>query len=761
VFYLRDYVSRRFFVEDLDLERPGLGISLTTRPSKGSTVLDKHEPLARLTFVGGTSNFMLGARFGMRLHTGHEQTFVRISREGESEWEYMDSRNVGSETTLHDGFFKHRHTGFRIEFYERNRVDSGVRTQGHIRLELEFLAEAGSVHGVSAGRRDEADAGEVWPRLLVIDSTPIGQASATGQLKRMLLNGWPRDRVLQIWESGDEAGHAFHELRLGQRIDESVGLRLREFDAEARCLHFAPDVIYFRPVDSEPLHALCDKVQRRLGKPLVVHVMDDWPERLRRNDPARFSQLDTRMRHAIRNAQALLSICDDMSSAFGARYGGRWIALANGVDANQFPPKNWLARPPVSESAPFVLRYMGGLADDMNFASVCDVAEAVSSLHGTVPLRFEICTMPWYRARAERLLGAQPGVVVSSLVDADHYPASLAEADALLIAYNFDESSIAYTQYSFANKLPECFASGCAVLGYGPPEVASIRYLMQSGCAKTVSVRDQVALRAALVALASNPAHARQLGDSGRVHARARMSKEDAVRRFRTVLRDAAAIAAADGTRTALPAEVDGFGSARRHHSIESMTWADFRPPWRVDSPIAPQPGSTASADPDRATMVWTSRVRLPAGKPDGAHMIVVAYEADPSVTVGLRVAGEDSSMEVLPQERLFHGYRAICVQSDTATDMNVTLSALVPHGARFTPGAVVAATLQRSPEPMTFREANRLFQQGRFSVAMDAYVDLYRQVPLAIYARSALLCAARMNLKRQTAEGISPAALP
>jgi hypothetical protein len=60
-----------------------------------------------------------------------------------------------------------------------------------------------------------------------------------------------------------------------------------------------------------------------------------------------------------------------------------------------------------------------------------------------------------------------------------NYKAWLGQADALLIAYNFDELSRNYSGYSMANKLTEYMISGRPILAYGPGDIATIKHLAE------------------------------------------------------------------------------------------------------------------------------------------------------------------------------------------------------------------------------------------------------------------------------------------
>lgn len=375
------------------------------------------------------------------------------------------------------------------------------------------------------------------PRLLVIDPTPVGHGSATGQVKAQFLGAWPAEQWLQVWESGGDAG-GLHLLAPGGAMDRTlapVDLLLE------RCAAFAPDAVYLRPVDSLPLLEFAVALTERHRWPLVVHIMDDWQERLRRTDPVRHARVDILLRRLLASAQVHLAISDRMSRAYERRYGGRWEALANGVDVLQQPAADPAARPPVSGRHPLRLRYMGGFADDMGAASLEDLARVVASLQAGHHVRLEVHTMPWYLENAQRRLGQLPGISVSGLVDAARYHATLSSADVLVIAYNFDEISRAYTGLSLANKLPECLAAGVALLAYGPDDAPSIEILQRAGCAEVVGERDPERLRAAVLRLVEDPAHRERLGREGRDWAAQRFALADVQARFLRAVRRAMA----------------------------------------------------------------------------------------------------------------------------------------------------------------------------------------------------------------------------
>jgi hypothetical protein len=358
------------------------------------------------------------------------------------------------------------------------------------------------------------------PRMLVIDFTEIGAHNATGQLKAALFKNWPAEKVLQVrplstrdgsfFRLHSEAGHpAFKQAKLTR---EDVLREAADFD---------PQLIYFRPTDSPPeFLELGWEIVQRLGAPVVAHIMDDWPERLRIEDPEKFARIEPTLRALLDRSAVRFSIGEAMSAAFLERYGGKFLPVANGIE-----PADWAALEPVANpDGPFVIRYCGGLTDDMTTASVEAFARVVGELSKEVPVRFEIYALPAAFKPAEERFREFPAVAVLPSVAWADYPRLLATAGALLIAYNFDDRTRTYTQYSMANKLPECLASGAPLIVFGPETIATVRRARELGAAVLVTNNDVSELQAAVRQLVREPAPFRDVARRARENALANLT---------------------------------------------------------------------------------------------------------------------------------------------------------------------------------------------------------------------------------------------
>lgn len=371
-----------------------------------------------------------------------------------------------------------------------------------------------------------------YPKLLILDMTALGNGTATGEVKATLFDGWPQDRLIQVARHGKdglavvtpdgEGGYATtptSESTAWQTVEE-----------------FQPDVILYRQVPDVPwLHDFSMRAIRHLQNPVVTWLMDDWPAELEQTNPRQWAQLRGDLYELLANSALNLSICDKMSEAFAKRYGTTFRAFANGVNPVQWPALRH------HEGQQLRLRYAGGLAGNMTLDSVLRVARAVERLADAGhPVSFEINTQTWWQRKSGDLFDGLKHTTVDAInLDAQDYRQWLSDADAVLIAYNFDEETLRYVRYSMANKMPECLASGAVVLCHGPREVATVDYLAQTGAAVIVDSPSDEMVERSILALSQSPARRNLLARKAREVAFSRHNVID----LREVLRDEIATA--------------------------------------------------------------------------------------------------------------------------------------------------------------------------------------------------------------------------
>lgn len=337
-------------------------------------------------------------------------------------------------------------------------------------------------------------------RVLVIDPTPIGSYSATGQIKTALLGFLESSAILQVWEhEGEDPGYRLYSP-LSASDPNQITVSISQEDLLSQVKSFQPSVIYFRSTASERLHALHHLAKEILGIPSIIHMMDDWPSRLSQSDPLGFARMDGLLRHSINISCLRLSISAKMSTKYSDIYGGKWIPASNAVDRSVYDASlARLSSASVFVNGPIRICYMGGLATDMNAQSILDIAHAVTDIRSSgIEVEFDVYTMPWYKDWAVSNLLGFNGVSLFDLVHPDAYLSTMASYHCSIIAYNFDDFTISYTSLSMANKLPEILATGSYLFAYGPMSIATMQYIDENRLGTLVATNNVDELRTSL-----------------------------------------------------------------------------------------------------------------------------------------------------------------------------------------------------------------------------------------------------------------------
>jgi hypothetical protein len=166
-------------------------------------------------------------------------------------------------------------------------------------------------------------------KLLVLDHTLMGNATASGEVKAAILADWPKERLLQIYGGG-----ARELVAKGGPPRAGKAISLAEQVTE-----FAPDVVLYRPVPKTPaLHDFAMRLLAESDVALAVWIVDDWPAALALSDPAAAARLDVDFRWLLDRAGARFSISPTMSMAFHERYGHAFVPIANGIDPADWAP---------------------------------------------------------------------------------------------------------------------------------------------------------------------------------------------------------------------------------------------------------------------------------------------------------------------------------------------------------------------------------------------------------------------------------------
>lgn len=441
-----------------------------------------------------------------------------------------------------------------------------------------------------------------YPRTLIIGAH-MSEQSGSGTFLGRLFSGWPADRLATVsagtsppdwrrchrhYRVGDLELHLRTPFRwlvpskvsgpvlppstaaawvnaesphvsLGCRLAQCAWYALLRFLSGGEILYrvdlspqllawvreFQPDVIYGHCSDLRSVRFL-RRMQQALGLPLILHIMDDFPEALyRKGWVSRFlrPRYLTEFTELVRSAKVAMAICQEMAEEYETRYRRpvQWLPMPVELGGYQTAARTqWAA------GRPFRLRY-GGRVGWAIRESLADLAAVVRLMRqeGT-DVVFDLVTCQ--RELVPAVCLDSSGVAVRSLEPLADLPRLQAEADVLVVCYDFDSESFRNARYSMPAKMAACMASGTPILVYGPAGLPVVEYARKEGWGKVVDRRDPVALASAVRELMESATLREQLARTAQRLATERHDAQTVAKGLCTVLQNVSACALVKGS---------------------------------------------------------------------------------------------------------------------------------------------------------------------------------------------------------------------
>lgn len=428
-----------------------------------------------------------------------------------------------------------------------------------------------------------------FPKVLVINGEPFWQGSATGITMSNLFKSWPKEKLACLYTSDINPDQAFcikywrltlKDLQsinwlFGYRNSEEAngkisisnslkfplkepnqdseiptfikqmrmmvsGQSVRELDTYHipkniinEISEFNPQIIYSM-LASNMLMQLVLKISNHFNIPVVPHFMDDWPTFLYKKSI--FKMILRRVMHSriieiLEKSPKRLVIGHAMSKEYSNRYGGEFIPFMNVVDSK-------LLRQPLikcKQRKKLQLIHIGSLHLN-RWRSLLDIAYALKKL-GEEGIDAELLVYSQSRyAHLGRRLNISPVIRYVGTLPMEKVPLILRNADILIYVDGFDKYSRTYLRYSISTKIPEYMSAARPIFAYGPEELASIRYIKETGTGMIVGTRDLINLVTTLRKLCSSRSLRNALGVKGFQIANQEHNAFVQREKFRTVL---------------------------------------------------------------------------------------------------------------------------------------------------------------------------------------------------------------------------------
>lgn len=436
-----------------------------------------------------------------------------------------------------------------------------------------------------------------YPKVLVVNGFPFGDASATSLTMSSLFKGWPSNRLACIytdpytspdvsfceynwylgrngiklfspkqsynklsstdknlehekinatnsssWKSNLMKTTWFKYLRRIKLMIPRQGVRdLFNYKISAQLAEviddFNPEIIYTM-LGSRPMIQLCRDIVDIKQLPLIIHFMDDWPATLYKRSVLRLylrPALKNGLDNLLKRSKYRLTIGDAMAEEFSHRYGGEYLSFMNSVEEQilREPPK----LPEEKASIQFI--YIGGL-HLKRWTSLLKIGRALDSINNEgFRLRCLIYTNPRYAGEA-KLLSKSSSIDIKGSIQKQDIHVALSNSDIAIHVESFDKHNRQFTKYSISTKIPECMAAARPILAFGPRELASMAYIERVGCGIVVGEESDTLLINAIKEMIQSHSLRLSLARRGYLAAKENHNASIERNRFRHILLSAA-----------------------------------------------------------------------------------------------------------------------------------------------------------------------------------------------------------------------------
>jgi glycosyltransferase involved in cell wall biosynthesis len=258
---------------------------------------------------------------------------------------------------------------------------------------------------------------------------------------------------------------------------------------------YNPDIIYSQ-LSTLELIRFVSEIHTITGKPVAVHMMDDWPVTINRIGP--FSSywgkvIDKEFKMLLDKSSIFMSICEAMSSEYKIRYNKVFIPFHNPIDTTNWVPftkKDW------KKKDRFVILYAGRIGLGVK-NSIRDIAKAVEEFSIDYPdVTFEIQTNDISKLR--KIVKFNKHIKWVKPIPYYELPGKFSNADLLILPHDFDLHSINFLRFSFSTKVTEYMISGTPVLIYADEQTALAKYALSEEWAYVVTKNTKAELLRAL-----------------------------------------------------------------------------------------------------------------------------------------------------------------------------------------------------------------------------------------------------------------------
>ena len=250
------------------------------------------------------------------------------------------------------------------------------------------------------------------------------------------------------------------------------------------CGRNKPDFVFFVGGGAEFAHNVAIFLADFLNIPLVSFFTDDYLIYPRKNnifDLIQRYRMIFFYKKTIEKSSLCFAIGDLMCETYTSYFGKAFYPIMNSVNIEKYESKT-------DNSNELVINYFGSIHTN-RWKMIIRLAEILNKLDNK-PIVLNVYTENKLDNKILKLF-QKYGVIYMGAIYGKKLRTTILESDILLHVESDDKNSVSKTILSISTKIPEYLISGRPILGFGPREIASMRYLTDNKIGIVISPSDK------------------------------------------------------------------------------------------------------------------------------------------------------------------------------------------------------------------------------------------------------------------------------
>ena len=247
-----------------------------------------------------------------------------------------------------------------------------------------------------------------------------------------------------------------------------------------------PTCIFIAPGAQKFLYDIALKIAKKRGIPIVAYICDEFYFlEKKKGFWGRLQQraLRKKIRKLMKNTARVISICDELKEIYSQAFGVAATTLMTGAN---YPPRE-TAR---EVETPKTLTYTGNIRWN-RYISLAEIGRTLDEINAENDTAYALHI--YTSEKDESILSAFDGIQsiqICGFLQGKAFDETLKNADILVHTEAFDNESIDGVKHSVSTKIADSLSVGNCLFAYGPKQVASMRYLLETKSAVCATKRE-------------------------------------------------------------------------------------------------------------------------------------------------------------------------------------------------------------------------------------------------------------------------------